>query len=202
MTTVWREMELFNDDHPQEYFYGHMKLSMFCQTSNPNKSMCCMKGRAAEVKTLGRPLRHVWKMHMVRGDTHHENVLLALDLNCRLEQILDENPDCIRLPPVAATEFEQSAFAFCVVYNALATHHNLQRKMIFDITVKHHYLLHVAINAKFLNPRKGWCYAGEDFMHTSKEVASSCTRGTPPGLTSKKFLQKYREGMHIEFLEP
>lgn len=129
----------------------------------------------------------------------HKMVRLALKASCGIESVLDAHPRAVRLPEAAAREFQAAVRAFLLCSNALAGHFAAANLKLFNITIKFHYLAHCADQAQWMNPRLGWCYAGEDYMSKVKKTASSCLRGTPPEQVSAKMLRKYRMGMHFRF---
>ena len=66
----------------------------------------------------------------------------------------------------------QSASFYTNVWRLLVHHRALRiaagdRKLWNDVP-KFHYLWHVAEDARFSNPRFGWCYPDEDFMRIVK----------------------------------
>ena len=59
--------------------------------------------------------------------------------------------------------------------------HTFYHHSTFQIIVpKHHYFIHIALQAAYLNPRLGWNYADEDFMSVLKAMGESCSAGTAP----------------------
>ena len=72
---------------------------------------------------------------------------------------------------------------------------------LFNFTIKSHYLAHIALSSRYINPRLAWCYAGEDFMQKVKTIVASTQRGTQCHLVSKKAMQKYCQGLAFTCLE-
>lgn len=130
-------------------------------------------------------------------DAQHKQVRLALRASCAVEQVLDAHPRDVRLPEGAANEFHRAVQAFLVCANALTVHYAALGEKRFNFTIKFHYLAHAAEQARSLNPRLGWCYAGEDYMAKVKRVAASCLRGTAANLVSAKVAKKYTLGMQL-----
>ena len=50
-------------------------------------------------------------------------------------------------------------------------------KLLFNITIKCHMLLHSILKARHMHPHKSWCYSGEDLMHRTRIVCRSCVIG-------------------------
>lgn len=72
---------------------------------------------------------------------------------------------------------------------------------LFNITQKLHFLLHSAMLAKFINPRRVWCFQGEDSMRHFQHLAKSCTKGLNSAGAGLKMVQHLRLAMHLKFLE-
>ena len=71
---------------------------------------------------------------------------------------------------------------------------------LFNITMRCHYFIHAAYRAKHVSPRLVWCFQGEDYMHHSKVLASSCLRGNNMTTAGKKMIKKMSYGMHLNFI--
>ena len=57
-------------------------------------------------------------------------------------------------------------------------------------TIKFHMMLHIGIQARWLNPRLGWTYIDEDFMGLLKALGESCAPGTPAFKLVLKIVRK------------
>jgi hypothetical protein len=176
--------------------FQNMKLSMFSDIKSPGRHFPKLKGRAIEVRNLGAALLHVCKQKLSESIVHTQ-VILALQASVRMDQILDEHAGCIMLSADGADEYEKSGFTFLACVTAVADHHHSRGVRLFNITIKFHYLAHAARFARYLNPRLGWNYSGEDFMAKVKKLVGSCVKGTAPHLISARFFQKYTIGMHL-----
>ena len=126
-----------------------------------------------------------------------------LKCNVLMEQILTEYRDADALPQKQAFKFKRAAFAMGQLLTQLAEHF-LQEggHHLFDITSKLHMVLHAAVLAEHINPRKVWCFTGEDFMHIMQTLAQSCTRGANGPAAVSKMIAHYRLGMHFRFTSP
>ena len=194
-------ISLGGKEHNVRDRFGNLKLSMFTSPESPWAAFPKLKGRASEVRSLGPALTRFWESQMDRGSAVHKQVHLALRASCALEDVLTLHKDDIRLPPTAAAEIKRAIHAFLTRLTALGAHFHNTGTKLFNITIKAHYLAHVAEISEWWNPRLGWCYAGEDYMNKVKKLAANCLRGTPAPLVSRKFLHKYALGMHIRLSE-
>jgi hypothetical protein len=194
---IWKEMTTYCRDNNISTF-AHVTLSMFTSPQAPFDSYPRLKGRATEVRNLGEALLDVWSRYMTHGDVQHEQIKLLLQRSIRMEVLLRDYKDCVRLPDDKRAEFMKCGFDYLVVYNALANHYMNEGSLLFNITIKSHYLCHCILRSEYLNPRLGWCYAGEDYMNLSKRIMSSCLRGNSHLDAVNKFAGKYRVALHME----
>ena len=165
--------------------------------SPSDRSYPKLKGRAAENRHLTPALLHVWETYMSNDNRQHREVRLGLKLSWQLEEILNANADEAVLPTAAADEFERTTFDFLAIYTSLANFHMDGGSMLFNITIKSHYLLHCGLQARYLNPRLSWCYAGEDMMSKMKDLCSTCLRGNAARQATVKALAKYIYALHL-----
>jgi hypothetical protein len=156
----------------------------------------CLKGKAAEILSLGPALLECCKEKLNRADPVQGQMIYAMQMSVRMEEILAEHPTAWKLPADAATEFKQCCYDFLALFNSLATTFQKPplKMKLFNITIKCHYLLHGAINAKYLNPRLVWCYASEDYMSKIKKAGQSCVKGSAAWKVSNKMADKWLVG--------
>ena len=206
---LWEEIKQFQKLVQTPTRYTNLRLSMFSIAEFEEK-MPLLKGRAKEVCCMGPALAHIWEQHP--GETEvaarlglhgeglqYKQIQLALD-NCNtIETILEENRHEIKLPPSEHTKFCDNGFNFLVLYNAVAVHYTRIGYKLFNVVSKCHYFAHALLKAKYLNPRLGWCYGGEDFMFHTKKLMAACCRGNKPWQAVAKFAKHYRIALHLSF---
>ena len=178
--------------------FNNIKLSMFHDPAKPYEQFPKLKGRAAEIKNLVPALLHIWTAYSDPTDTLHKLISFGLRCSHRLDQIMHEHVKDDVLPPDTAREWKTCVFAFLACQTKLARSFNNDGFKLFNVTVKSHALAHIGLDAQKLNPRRGWCYAGEHMMHNQRVLASSCCRGNTAHQASSKMTQKYRFGMHLQ----
>ena len=81
--------------------------------------------------------------------------------------------------------------------NAVCSFYAAQHLPVFNITIKSHYLAHACIGAQWINPRKVWCFMGEDFMKHMRELGHSCCLGTRLIATQPKMMQTFVHGWYL-----
>ena len=110
------------------------------------------------------------------ADTQHVQIRMVLEASVEMDTILDYNKAVPRLSADDYRDFRKAGFTMLLMFNALAKWYSEVRTpalKLFDITVKAHYLAHAVLMASVLNPRLGWCYAGEDITTDSNMSFSS-----------------------------
>ena len=86
----------------------------------------------------------------------------------------------------AAKDLEDMCFDFCGVNATLVlTFHRATPPLaLFNCTMKFHYLMHLGLACRYINPLAGSCYQGETLMQLAKKMVkasaggSSLTHGT------------------------
>ena len=170
---------------------------MFVNIKAPRRRFPFLKGKANELRHFGPGPLHVRRRLL--GDTVAERqITLALRASVHMETILDETKEEYRLTGEAADEYERAAQAFLTCASALAADFHSRHRMLFNVTIKFHYLAEHARMCRWLHPRKGRCYQGEDMMLKTRNLVQSCIRGTPGHLVCAKVLGKYSLGMHLK----
>ena len=112
-----------------------------------------------------------------------------------MEDILDDTADEYNLRPDLALRFMQAALQYCQVQSRLA---NWNGWPCFKVTMKHHYILHIASRAQWVHPRLGWCFMAEDYMCRIRELVHSIVAGTPPDLVPKINAKQMVRAMHYQ----
>lgn len=184
-------------DIPYQYMYMN-KLTMFVR----KKGFPKLRGTAAEIKHFGPVLLATWENFMNENVDLHRQIRLMLKLNVRMESILNDHAGEIALPPVPAESFKEAAFQMGQVHSMVAEYFLTEEAYkLFDLTCKLHHVMHCALLAKYLNPRKVWCFTGEDMMGKDQEMAKSCVKGNSGPRAVVKMSSHYALGLHLKFEE-
>jgi len=193
---VWGEIKIQYRLLGTSCQFTNMKESMFRKANEFPK----LKGRAAEIRHLGRPLWHVFQAHMDNAQEVHRWVSLGLKYSVALEEILDAHPAASCLPADSGADFLETIYKFLAVLTALSTHCHGRGQLLFHFTIKNHFLLHVGMYCQYMSPRACWNYSGEDFMQRVRRIVGSCQRGTAPPLVCTKVMDKYIQGLGFVLL--
>ena len=143
------------------------------------------------MRSLARPLLTLWGRYMSDMVPVHKKIHVLLKLNCRLEELLDLHKYSYRFPPEDAANFRDSMNGFLLLQSQLSQHFADHDPQLFRLTEKSHFLQHLAMEAKFVNPRLIWCFSGEDFQRKVQTLT--------PGQASAKMAARYRIALHMQF---
>ena len=168
-----------------------MKIGMFYSVGE----FARLKGRAAELRNFGRPLLNVFTKFMDNSNRIHKLIRLGLHFSMLMEDILDRNVSEFVLNQTDHREFLESCYNFLAAQTALGNHYHPKGLLRLHCTIKSHYMLHIALYSRYMNPRLVWTYMGEDYMQNIKQIVSASQRGTPPPLIANMAVNKYLDGL-------
>ena len=153
-----------------------------------------LRGRASEIKHLSKALLVLWDHGRTIGDELHDYIYTALEASYKLDQILDLHRGEYNLPAEASRQFIGYALQYCQACNLL---YNWENDRLFNVTYKHHALLHLAFGSECESPRLGWCWMGEDYMRLTRVLISSCMKGTRLEDVNRKSSKKFLRAMDL-----
>ena len=117
-----------------------------------------------------------------------------------MNELIDEYPaNVFRFNAQDFAKFKEMTWVYLRLYASLAKTYMQQGKLLFDLTVKSHYMAHLMMQCEWLSPRLSWTFAGEDFMHIMKILPQSCVKGTQGPKVAAKILGKYRLTLELRF---
>ena len=122
-----------------------------------------------------------------------------------MDDVLDKHP-AQKYPVLPAAEqqkFEDAGWMYLKCQNFLASKYNRapHNLMLFDVTIKSHYMTHVLLQSREENPRSSWCYGGEHLMSDFKKLEALCVKGRTPAETSNLFSLRYGCYWHFSTAE-
>jgi hypothetical protein len=197
LITVWDQIKKYVRSQGMPEVHANMKMSMLMGETFP-----CMKGKASEMRHLGKPLKHVFSSMMDPSNDMHALIYRALSSSVAIDEILDSHPDSFKLPEVAADALLLETNNHLAFVNTLKVRFMAMDPpmYMFHQTIKSHMLIHCALQARHLHLRLSWCFAGEDFMRLTKRTMASCLRGTKQWNVLRKFLTKYANCIHFRMV--
>ena len=184
--------------------YKHQKIDASHRFTNLTLGMYVtddfpvLKGRAAQVRHFAPALLYAFEHLMDPTSQAQRQIRLGLIASIEMDTILDEAKEVFRLPNAVAERFIESTFQYLSLITALRNH--FQGILIFHVTIKAHYLVHIAFMTLYISPRLGWCYSGEDFIGKVKASIAACHRGTPPRMVINRAIARYARGMGFDLL--
>ena len=155
-----------------------------------------LKGRASQIRHLAPSLLYTYEIFMDVTQLVQRQVVICLKRSITMEDILDEHEDAFKLSREKAALFLEASYDYLQVISALR--HHFKGVRLFHITIKSHYLQHIALSAAWLNPRLSWRYMGEDFVGIVRNLIQTCQSGTPPRLVVSRAIRKYCFGMDMQ----
>jgi hypothetical protein len=192
MFTVWMDILEKYKELKVENRFTALRVSAFKRKDK----MPLLKGKAANIAGLAKPLLAVTEKHLKAPGKHHTMMKLAMHKCVELEEILHAHPDVFVLPARVAKRFSQAAQALIALSSGLRSHFlglstPARPVLLFHFTIKYHHVLHIGEAAAHMNPRLSWCYSGESLMHRVRILAQSSARGVLPHKVSEKVMKKY-----------
>ncbi len=135
----------------------NLKLSMFSNTKSPFAHEAFLSCKGAETKHLVPALLAVCRKILGKGDKEAEGHMLeALEKGHQLVALWDAAG--IFLTPEEHAKCMHLCDEFCRHYDYLNKWSLEKERNSFYITNKHHTLIHLCENSKWLNPRFHWCF--------------------------------------------
>lgn len=192
MWAISFELSIFPKAYASPSRLGDLKISMY---NTDDRTFPQLKCKAAETRHLCMPLRDAFKAFMSADNVQHKQILLMLELCVKIEAILDRWSGEFVLPPDAANELNRSIVGFVQLNTSLGHHFHPKNIVLFNMTIKFHYMLHIGKTAHKMHPKLSWCYMGEDFMRKIKQVIQSSNRGAAAQTIQPKAMAKYAQGL-------
>ena len=102
-----------------------------------------------------------------------------------------------------AAAFKTTCFNMAHIHSVLWEHFQGEDLPVtlFTITSKLHWMMHSALLASYISPRRVWCFKGEDFMKCTQLLAASCVSGNSLVTSTLKMLQHWRVAFHLQWAE-
>ena len=198
MSQMWLGMKAWLQEQGTRDSFSNLTLSMFWDPSSPKKGFPKLKGKAIEVREFGPCLLEMWKTTMREADYQHRQIRLLLKTSCQIDYMIhDSSSKEYRWPREVYEQFYTLVMNYLRLQSSLAKFYGDQGIFLFDVTIKSHYLAHLALMSQYSNPKLSWTFTGEDLMHLVKILAQSCVRGNKMARVSKKMLQKYRIALQL-----
>lgn len=156
-----------------------------------------LKGRAAELRHLPHPLLGVFRLHMDRASDVDRKIELLLQMACQMEDIITDHRHLYAWPEDVSSAYLKAIRVFVQCNQSLGHEFHERGKFLFHMTMKYHYMLHIGLRARHLNPTLGWCFSGETMMKRVKGLCASSHKGSTPLRATQKVFEKYCFGLGL-----
>ena len=83
-------------------------------------------------------------------------------------------------------------------YGTLSTLAMERGELLYNVVAKVHCSWHIVQATEWLNPRAGWCYKYEDFMHTCLTTTMACANATANHKLGRKVVENYRHALALQ----
>lgn len=169
----------------------NISLPMFCNDSKPHREQPKLKQvKGAECRYLLPATRRAFAQVAQAGDA--EDMLILECLGCA-EAYLVAVSECLSLvpPPAVSQLMIASINRMLRAYSALSYRAVERHQLRWGLVPKHHFMAHLAIFTKYLNPRFSWTYGDEDFMSKIQRLVEANHNGTPSHNVPLKVFTKW-----------
>lgn len=187
---------LFLAEHPAEQGsdFDSLELKHFCNPGRPHQdSPETHFLKAAQVRGLVHRVHLLFQQYASNTQADRQMLLMIQCLDT-VYQIMHSASMFFSGEEYRA--FRQAGLQFLASYSWLNKKMGPQR---FKEVPKFHYFFHLLEQSRYLNPRTGWCYGGEDLVGKISALAHSCTRGTASHMVVSKMMDKYLIAKHLEW---
>ena len=175
LKTLWEFLKLYFKEHNTKTAFRYLnKLTMFERKHKYPK----LRGKGSELRHFGGALSALWEKCKNEHLEVHRKISLMLRLNTQLETTLSDYKDHFSLPAAVADDFEYNCRSMLLLQNSVAERFLSEGEQYFDVTSKPHFVEHLAMLARHINPRVIWAFKGEDQMARMQTLCQSCTKGT------------------------
>ena len=171
-----------------------ISLSMFCDESKPHRKQPKLSQvKGAECRYLLPAVRRAFA-ELVGADAA-DNPEHGLMLEClegaEAYLVAVSQCDAVVPPPPVSQHMKASIDRMLRAYAALSYRAIEGDRKRWGLVPKHHFMAHLGIFCKFMNPRLSWTYGDEDFMSVIKRLVEANSHGTPPHKVGKKIFTKW-----------
>ena len=199
----WKRLGLIFEAIQEEYKeqeldnrLTNLKLSMFTDANKPWATTASLHIKAGEAKHLLPALVPV--LEKIFAGTMKEEESKMIHAASSLEKL-------VKLWDTAGefltpAEFETAMALgkeFLLTYKWLHSWSLEKDRNSFAIVAKHHTFIHLVMNCKFGNPKRQWCFRGEDYVGHISKMCHSISFGVSSTKLTTKLCPKYRLLVHF-----
>jgi len=193
---IWSRVQQLYSQNKSSTRFTNLTMSMICNADKPWADVPFLKAKGAECKHF-LPVLAIIAREVSTGsehDVHRTRVLQVISEFCAL---LDSRG--MFLTQSESTNAVHLIDEFFEHVLWLQNWAQTEERLAYHVTIKFHMLHHLALAAKFLNPRVYWCFRAEDLVGKLATMAFSVSMGVRSTQLSVKLCAKYREFLHFRF---
>lgn len=194
LADVFKEVQLIYVQRGITCRITNLKISMFTAEDKPWANVPFLNLKGAECKHLLKPLAIIAARRATESELH-ARIAAAFAAIDKVVDIMDAAGTF--LTPVEHNAMMTSALTFNGNYQWLHDWAQAQGTYLFHIVIKFHMFHHLVLAAKFLNPKRFWCFKGEDYVGRIAALARSVAMGVRSTRLSQKIADKYRHWFHF-----
>jgi hypothetical protein len=156
---------------------GNLTISMFSDEKAYGATFPRLHSKANEARHLLPCVLEILKETRDQGSIYEGHRLATVVHLCRFYAICENH--AVHLPEASHVAAKDAIERFLSHYTWLNNWATSCNKLRWQVTIKFHYLDHVAPLTKFLNPKHGSCYPGESFVGKIARMAHAASFGKP-----------------------
>ena len=173
---------------------SYLQRSLWTDVRAPHVDPPIMTTKAAENRQLVRPMVSMCQ-HYNTGSNRDNARLRAAVALARFQDILNNGGTFLTDDEHRLLMAE--AWSFGHFYHQLNAHATNLDIKDFHIVNKFHFMLHLAMQAKHINPHLLWTYGYEDLVGRMKRLAMASKASLKPHLLTKTIFLKYRKVLSL-----
>ena len=191
---LWIRLQEIMADLGLEDQPTHLNLGQICDPKSPWSTYPSLSGvKAAESKALLKAMALLVKE--MEADDRGKHRTLACHYLVDVYDIVEVEGWHLSLK--ARSQLLESASRHLLHYSWLAKDAADRGLLLWSVVPKHHFFLHLALQAQHENPKLHWVYSGESFVGEVSRLAHMCLPGKPAHDLSHVLLERWRIGLHI-----
>ena len=187
---------------------GRFSVLKHTSIQSESSKLPYLKGNGYALKQMTKALQTVFELHvakarpmgrLTRASVVSGNNLITLSFkySIAIDTLLDRNIDSNKLDDADSKALVSATFGFAQTQTALIKLFHPVAP-VFHYTLKKHYLLHIALVSKYINPNMASCCEGEDMMKLVKRLIQSSSSGNTPHGCAQKAMARYCKALGFD----
>ena len=193
---LWGRVQRLYEELQTQTRLSRFSLDMICDPSKPHTAWPCLNTKMAMTRSLVPVAARLaqqystgsrWDLHRVEAARHLERAY-ALMLEGGFFFTDEEH-----------ASLKASVGAFLLHYSWLSNDAGKKGLVKYNLTMKFHYLSHMADDSEFMNPRLGTTYQDEDFVGRLAKAGKASVKANKLTQVCATVAQRYALGLAARF---